>query len=222
MKINIISLILGDFEDYNDQYKTFNRMLMRDSSAICDHCVRSFISFKKFDCLRLNLICTKHPRKEFRRFGTVLEIDVLFTTDYFLFNDRQKEQYLFQLIENNLNNIFIQRNWDVSLLQCLNDFRKNDYISFFATKLKCQSNSLHAVLYCKQSLCSAVFCVCIFRKKQLIETIQLFESEPNVFDYDRFLGKIMWDCSNNILLYSKNGDVVAQGKVHNTGDGLKS
>ena len=213
MKIKIISLLLDDFNVYDKQYKTFKRMLMRDSSAICEHCIRSFSSFNIFDCARLNLICTKHPRKGFRQFGSILEVDILFTADYFLLNDREKEHYLFQLVEKNLNDIFIQRKWDISLLQCLYDFQKNGYISSFATNLKCRNNSFRAVLYCKQSLHTAAFFVYVFKKNQIIKTIPLFESEPNVFDYDRFLGKLIWDCSNDILLYSKNGDVVARCHV---------
>ncbi len=207
MKLQIISVILGDCNYYGEQYKQFNQILMREASSVCEHCVRSICYDNQFDCKRLNLICTDNPKKESIKFNGVLSIDVPFSHKYFEYSVAEKEKYLFTLVKNALYQVFVERHWNISLLLCLDEYEKNRFISEFITQLKCKHKAYQAIVCCEQSLQQAKFYLQIYEKNVLLKQVDLFACAPNVMDYNRYLGKLQWNKEDTIILYGKNGEI---------------
>lgn len=206
MKIQIISLVLQYDGIGEETHKKNCRILMREASAICDHCVRALHQFSGFRCKRINLCCKNEKiDSRSRTLWSVMEKDVLFSWDYFSLPVEKKKEYLFLLVSQGLREVFEENQWDFSLVaQALDSFKEANYVSSFYTKHQCRYRSNTATLYCVQAIEHADFFVDVFQKRNLVERIKICTLLPHVMDYDRYLGQLKWESPQEIQLVSRD------------------
>ena len=209
MRIHIITLILDDIL-VNMEF--LRRQLTEESSFITEYIVRELKMIKGLPylgCERLNLICkTDDIKPSITKFNSIWQLDVLFDMSYFSFEPKQKREYLYHLIYEALQSLVLEMQMDFTPFQLILDkLKQNDFMVDFYTKCKCKKGNYTARLYCVQNMKTSTFYVEITRKKALVCKVPLFDTKPNIMNYDRYLGELLWDDQEVIFLVDKNKQV---------------
>ncbi len=207
MKLNILSLILDYSYSAIKVDKWVVRKLMNESSSITEHLIRKLNNQKFFTCKRINFICKdSNITNKIRNVLGVLEMDVYFDCKYFDMDIQDKQKYIISVLLTGFEQLCHYEKWDFNIIkEILLDLSGNDFRSSFYTDLKCKNENYTAKLCAEQSLEKIDFYVEFYHKRNLIKNQFLFTSKPNVFDYDRYLGKLFWDNENEVVLLSKDG-----------------
>lgn len=211
MKINIIALI------YYNENKLLTQQLIRESSFITEYLVRELQIYNFFDCTRINFICREEEvRTDIRFYGGILELDAPFERKYFDMNRQEKQNYLYKLLFDSFKILYEKKQWQFDgINKIFDEFMNNNCASLFYTRLQCKKDKKIVRLLGEQTIEQVKFYLEIQDKYGFYVKHFWFSTNPNVFDYDRFLGYLEWTENEEIFLFGKDKNSIYKFNIAN-------
>lgn len=205
MKLNYLSMVLGNCYPINEETNTWCSQLLSESAYMTEYIMRAMNSEFSFDCKRINLVCTNSSlRKGVRDFDSVHEIDVPFDLAYFDMTFEQKELYLYQVLTDGLRILCEEKRWDFALFEkhliTLHDggFR----VEFYLAKRQCKNKKYLAKVFGVQNMQKAIFYVDFFEGRKLIQRKPLMVTRTESMLYNYRIAHIEWSDHQTVSVYN--------------------
>ena len=217
MKLNYFTMVLTHDTpktDTLDIWCTRRDLLLRESAYMTEYMLRAMNKEFKFDCARINLVCTEGPLKEgFKNFDGVHEIDVPFDYSYFSLTDvKEKEKYLYRALFEGTKILCKTKIWDFApfekhLVQLRDD---NFYVDFYHRVKQSPDKKTVAKLYCVQTMAEATFYIDFFVKRKLAQRKLCMVQRTESMLYNFRMNKLVWKDDKTVQVLNAIGRITTE------------
>lgn len=178
--------------------------LLSESAFMTEYILRATNKEMRFDCKRINFICTNiEPRIGIRDFESVHELDVPFDIAYFSYSPEKKKDYLFEFLTTGFRILCKIKNWDFRLFEGhLNILRESQYhVEFYLENRQKKNGNTVAKVFGIQTMFEATFYVDFIQKNKLVQRKPLMVTRTESMLYKYYIDHIVWVDSNTVAVY---------------------